>query len=301
MLKNPACLDPKPENLYFPPKKGDYVYFEGPPSQSVAYAADAAMFAYARYGQTRMNEEEFKQILRDAGFKTAEMIGDCFVDNSSTARGFFAANDELAILAFRGTEKDNKHDIEADLDALPVPQESLGGRSTGLVHQGFQRYLRPVWQRVTQLAGDYRASHNNQEIRITGHSLGAAIATLAFQQLQDDHTALYTFGCPRVGNQVFCDSVSALGQKHPCYRAVDLEDVVTHVPFDGLFGYQHPNFTVLWIDSNHKVVRNPSALTDIEDIKHLAMAYLRGELVDPLPGPLADHSPVRYCHWFSVA
>jgi Lipase (class 3) len=306
MLKNPACLDPRPDNLFYPPQRGDYVYFEGPPFDTTpgfhfsnaSWAADAAMFAYARYGNQRSNEAEFKGVLRNVGFAITETIGDCFADNVATGRGFFAANDNFAILAFRGTEKDDPHDIAADLDIIPWPEKDLGGRSAGLVHQGFQDYLISIWLTVAQLVRDYRRGHQNQQICITGHSLGAALATLAFHQLEDAHTSLYTFGCPRVGNQTFCNDLTLAAQTHGLYRIVDDEDVVTHIP-DGL-GYVHPVCTIFWIDASHQVIQNPPQMPDDrQDLEDLALDFLKGNVADPVPEPLADHSPVRYCHWIS--
>jgi len=306
MLRNIACLDPKPDDLYFPPARPDYVYFEGPPFQpsagfhyaNASWAADASMFAYARYGKDRSNDAEFKGILSKAGFAITETIGDCFIDNASTARGFFAGNDTFALLAFRGTEKDNAHDIEADLDLIPSEEKPLGGQSAGLVHLGFQKYLASVWNTVSELVREYRRNHQNQEICITGHSLGAALATLAFHQLQDPHSSLYTFGCPRVGNREFCNDLTLPAQTHGIYRIVDDEDVVTHIP-DGL-GYVHPVCTIFWIDGSHQVIQNPAQLPDDrEDLEDLALDFLKGRIIDPLPEPLADHSPVRYCHWIS--
>jgi len=314
MLKNPACLLPEPNNLFYPPKRGDYVYFEGPPFDptpgqkysDASWAADASMFAYARYVDKRSNEVEFKEILRDAGFTTTETIGDCFVDNASTARGFFAANDKFAILAFRGTEKGNLNDFAADAQFVPMFERRLGGRSAGLVHEGFQEYLSSVWTRVSQLVRDYRSGHQNQEIRITGHSLGAALATLAFHQLQDTHASLYTFGCPRVGNQAFCADLMLASRTQVMYRIVDNGDVVTHIPLGPLFAvalptdYVHPDCTILWIDQRHQVVQNPEHMPeDSKDMEELAFDFIKGEVGDPLPEPLADHSPVRYCHWIS--
>lgn len=309
MLKNLACLDLNPDNLYYPPKRGGYVYFEGPAFGAIpglhyanaSWAADADMFAYARYGKDRSNEVEFKGILRAALFTATETIGDCFVGNATTARGFFGGNDNFAILAFRGTEKDNPNDIAADLEAIPLPERALpGGPSAAFVHQGFQRYLGSVWTTVVQLVGAYRASHPNQEICVTGHSLGAALATLAFQRLRDVHSSLYTFGCPRVGNQAFCDDLMLAARTQSLYRVVDNEDVVTHIPI-GL-GYKHPNCTAIWIDANSQAaaVRDPASLPDDpDDAKDLCRDILGGNVADPLPRPLADHSPVRYCHWIS--
>jgi hypothetical protein len=308
MLKNLDCLKPTADNLYYPPAKGDYVYFEGPAFRSdpdfrfpnASWAADAAMLAYARYQSLRMNEADLNGIL-DQNFTTRGTIGDCFVDNASTGRGFFAGNDTFAILAFRGTEKGNNHDMLADLFALPVPEAVLGGPPAGKVHDGFQGYLKSSWTRVKQLVDGYRANHPAQEICITGHSLGAAIATLAFHQLQDQHTSLYTFGCPRVGNHDFCVSLEQMA-KNRMYRFIDYEDAVTHVPPP--VGYRHPECTTFVIDPQGGIKKDPAALpafkpTEAEVIKFFK-GTLEGTIDNPLPQALADHSPVRYCHWISL-
>jgi len=308
MLRNPACLDPVPENLFFPPKRGDYVYFEaparvpaGPYLVDAAWSADAAMFAYARYGSTRMQDAEFRNILNSAGFPSVETFGDCFVDNARTARGFFASNEDGAILAFRGTEKDNANDIAADADALLVPD--LGAK----VHRGFHDYLHSIWWRVAQVVQAYRTVHPAGNICITGHSLGGALATLAFAYLNDPAASLYTFGCPRVGDQAFCDRITAAARTERCYRIVDNQDVVTHVPLDVAgFEYAHPGITVLWLDPAGNLVVDPPGLPgDWTDVAHMALGFMNGHLLEflpkNLPRPLADHSPVRYCHWIGQA
>jgi hypothetical protein len=306
MLRNAACLEPTPENLFFPPKRGDYEYFETPrpvPGGSflldAAWAADASMLAYARYGNIRMREDEFSAILLGAGFTTVDTFGDCFVDNACTARGFFATNGERGLLAFRGTEKDNAYDLAADGDLLLI--DDSGTR----VHQGFHRYLRTVWWQVKRLVAAYRKDHPTQDICITGHSLGAALATLAFVYLGDPATSLYTFGCPRVGNKAFCDRITAAARAQACYRIVDNEDIVTHIPLlTAGFDYDHPGATLLWFDADGTMIANPPGHpSDWIDIAHMAQGFVNGHLLELLPAtlprPLADHSPVRYCHWLA--
>jgi len=308
MLHNLACLEPTPANLFFPPKRGDYTYFESqvpqpgsPVEVQAAWAADAAMLAYARYGSTRMNQEEFEGILRDAGLVDVHPIGHCFVDNAATARGFFAGNDAHAVLAFRGTEKDNAHDIAADADFLLVDGPA------GRIHLGFRSYFESVRTKVAQLVSDYRSDHPNQSLFITGHSLGGALATLAFVTLSDPASSLYTFGCPRVGDRRFCAEVEALAASRACYRTVDNEDVVTHVPFPvpGL-AYDHPEVTLLLLDPVGALKQNPlHPPRDRADLAELALGFVRGTSLDrlctPLPRPLADHSVVRYCHYMAGA
>ncbi len=304
MLRNPACLEPLPDNLFYLPRKGDYVYFEspspalsGPGLVAAAWVADAAMLSYARYASTRMQEAEFRAILGNAGYLEIEPLGDCFIDNAPTARGFWAANDDHALLAFRGTEKDNVHDVEADGDALLI--DGGGFR----VHQGFYRYLNTVLWRVRPLVASYRAAHPRQLIYMTGHSLGAALASLAFVYLNDTAARLYTLGCPRAGDQAFCSRLEANSGAAGSYRVVDNEDVVAHVPLlEPGFDYQHPSCTLLWFDPDGVMVTNPPGHpSDWMDLAHAAFGFLDSRhlslLPNPLPRPLADHSPVRYCHW----
>jgi Lipase (class 3) len=300
-----SCLDPTPENLCFPPTRGDYVYFETPPflpgeppTVSLSRAADASMLAYARFARQRMVLADLQGILTAAGYPDVQPIGECFVDGVNTGRGYFAYNDSHALLAFRGTEADNNNDKVADAEIDRTPEAGA------LVHSGFKRYLDAVWGQVRQCVADYRANHPNQNICITGHSLGGALATLAFTRLNDAASSLITFGCPRVGNPAYCNIVSAAARTRACYRAVDNLDIVTHVPPDFLNFYAHPSIAIYWLDPNHTLIVNPRALpSDSDAIAGLPGGFLTThwmeDLPNPLPEPLADHSPVRYAQYIA--
>src|SRR5277367_3368218 len=103
-ITSASCLDPTPENLRFPPKRGDYIYFETPPFRlgepaavSLSRAADASMLAYARFVQQRMFLADLQGVLASAGYPTVQPIGNCFVDGADTGRGYFASNDSQAL------------------------------------------------------------------------------------------------------------------------------------------------------------------------------------------------------------
>src|SRR5215472_8340606 len=302
-----SCLDPTPENLFFPPKKGDYIYLETPPFQpgepatvSLSRAADASMLAYARFVQQRMALADLQGILTAAGYPGVQPIGDCFVDGANTGRGYFAYNDSHALLAFRGTEADNNQDKAADAEIDRTPE------ADALVHSGFKRYLDSVWGQVAQFVAGYRANRPQQNICITGHSLGGALATLAFTRLNDPASSLITFGCPRVGDPAYCNVIAAAARTRACYRVVDNLDIVTHVPFDLLNTYAHPPIAIYWLDQGHTLRINPPNLPSDRDAitrlpgGFLATHWMEG-LPDPLPEPLADHSPVRYAQYVGKA
>jgi hypothetical protein len=285
-----SCLDPTPENLYYPPKRGDYIYFETPPYQpgespkvSLARAADASMLAYARFVQQRMVLADLQGILAAAGYPNSQPIGDCFVDGANTGRGYFASNDSHALLAFRGTEADNNDDKAADAGIDRTPEAGA------LVHSGFKRYLDSVWGQVTQCVASYRANHPNQNICITGHSLGAALATLA----------------PRVGNPAYCNVIATAARTRACYRVVDNLDIVTHVPPDFLNFYAHPPIAIYWLDQGPLRINPPNLPSDNDAIAKLPNGFLATHwmegLPNPLSEPLADHSPVRYAQYVGKA
>jgi hypothetical protein len=298
-----SCLDPIPESLCFPPKRDDYIYFETRPFQpdepatvSLSRAADASMLAYARFVQQRMVLAVLQGILAAAGYPSVQAIGNCFVDGANTGRGYFASNDNHALMAFRGTEADNNNDKAADAEIDRTPEAGA------LVHSGFKRYLDAVWPQVMQCVAGYRANHPKQHICITGHSLGGALATLAFTRLNDPASSLITFGCPRVGNPAYCKLIDTAADKRACYRAIDNLDIVTHVPSDFLSLFAHPTIAICWLDPGHALQCNPPNLpSDIDAIANLPVGFLTTHwmegLPNPLPEPLADHSPVRYAQY----
>ena len=66
----------------------------------------------------------------------------------------------------------------------------------------------------------------------TGHSLGAAFATLAVARYPP--RAVYTFGSPRVGNEAFAASLQVV----PIHRVVDNKDAVVLLPPEAM-GFRH--------------------------------------------------------------
>lgn len=134
------------------------------------------------------------------------------------------------IVCFRGTEPDQMTDVLADLKAWPKRS-----REKGFVHFGFAQALDKVYDEMVTYV-DRASSNMSEEHKIicTGHSLGAALATL-FASRKDAHE-LYTFGSPRVGTRSFVREISNDNIKH--YRFVNNNDIVTSVPL-ALMGYRH--------------------------------------------------------------
>ena len=142
--------------------------------------------------------------------------------NVNGAQGYLLKSDCGYVLSFRGTELKEISDLFADLQAGKRDEPS-GGR----VHHGFQHELNKLWPEVEAAVAGI------DKLYVTGHSLGAAMATIAASRLRDRVVALVTFGSPRVGTPRFVD-----GCTFTHYRVQNNCDDVTTVPMS-LFGFLH--------------------------------------------------------------
>ena len=324
-LRHTPLLPGTLQNLFYPPR--EYLYFKragevpfqrADQTGKAAWTADAAMLVYARYGARPMTPAELDDNFRRAGL-TYETIGGNPADwNAPGTQAIFATCGDFALCTFRGTEKDDPADITSDANILlvhepdyrPVSQDPgppLGHLSfvshlftaPCLVHRGFQLALNRVWEKVHSLVTGYRQQHPHAEICFTGHSLGAALAVLAFSRFSDPNISLYTFGCPRIGDAAFRDRVLSNTGKG-IYRYVNYNDAVAHVPPESLLYRQTPEKCFRFDQDGNLDIDDSSFKGDVEALQ-TAIAGLPGSIktgnLDEIPAPPAvvDHSPARYC------
>jgi triacylglycerol lipase len=189
-------------------------------SNNALCLACAANLAY-------MDEADIAPVIKAWGFSQFR-----FFDHKET-QAFVCGNSKTILVSFRGTEPSKLKDWMSDLKA----RKEKG--PVGKVHRGFKGALNKVWPDVTNYVSSIRT--RNQKLWFTGHSLGAALATLAAArtQLTDGVPVqgLYTFGHPRTGDQEFAQGLdSALSGL--VYRFVNNNDVVPRVPLREM-GYRH--------------------------------------------------------------
>ncbi len=315
------------KNLFFPPEKGEYSYFErarevpfktADSLTKAAWAADAAMLCYARHGLIRMTNQELEEYLAAGGMTLRAKIGENPENwNTPGTQAMFVTGDGFAILAFRGTEADDPQNVQDDAEFLLAPEPDYKSFATPplghlatilhlfsdpcLVHRGFQKALNRVWGQVYDQLARFRRESPAAEICLTGHSLGGALALLTYSRFRDANVSAYTIGCPRVGNETFVGRVAAAGKGH--FRCVNFNDLVTHIPLESAL-YRHAPITCHRFDENGLLdVQDDDKLdADLGVLERLIGGLPADLLADPkrlddLPAPpgLVDHSPARYC------
>jgi triacylglycerol lipase len=139
-----------------------------------------------------------------------------------------AENDRQVIIAFAGTDPGMWETVITDVQPI------LNGDN---VHTGFANAFAAVMPQLDTILDGV----NGRPVFFTGHSLGAALASLAALHAAEraiTATAIYTFGMPRVGGDTFRAKYSPLlGNR--TYRLVHGDDLVARVPLSALMGYRH--------------------------------------------------------------
>ena len=284
-----------------PPYK-DYEYFSGcehfpydPKTKEFSmvnawWLIEAATLSYAE-------EEYARGLFQKAGFFEVRY----FTDKSTQC--YVVSNKKFLVVAFRGTEsrkrkdKDDIRDIVKDIKADADIRLVDSGKK-GKVHRGFSDALDEVWQDLHVYVKGLQ--NEGRTVWITGHSLGAALATLAAYRYEDVQ-GLYTFGSPRVGNEDFVKDFCVTA-----YRFENNNDIVCKVPppLSGLYAHAGK---LKYIDIRGKIHDDISHWkrwkNAVEGRFKNAMSILGHGFQGLVPDAIKDHVPVLYAiHiWNSLA
>ena len=141
-----------------------------------------------------------------------------------------SATSRTAFVSFRGSS--DLADWLADINVVPENYSAVSG--FGNVHTGFQDVYETV--RTSIAANLATATAECDQILMTGHSLGAALAVLAAPDILRNMSSntlepqLITFAGPRVGIADFAAAFN--GAIKNCFRVVNFLDIVPLVPPD---------------------------------------------------------------------
>ena len=283
---------PSTELLLFPESDKEYIHFEDAQSHpfdhgaqgfsrvNAWWLADAALLAYWDEGPAR-------SIWRRAGLQfefLSEQGVQCHI----------GWNDAFVIVAFRGTQPNDWRDL-LDIARVEHAAWEFGG---GSIHKGFLDAHNRIWPSVESVFERFDPARHT--VWFTGHSLGAALATLSMDRFGRAR-GLYTIGSPPIGDRRFARGFNGrhVGR---CFRYVNHHDIVVHLPtwLEILIGsYKHVQERK-YIDAQGGFSRTSPSIADwlsIMGTRAVAPQVNGGREAArllPLPVPLVDHTPRRY-------
>lgn len=186
--------------------------------------AEMSRLAYA-------DQPTVKKTLGQHGFALTHWIGGETREQRGATNGtdgFIASRIDppLTVLAFRGTESNKPEDLLTDaLATSEVWDPKNPGH--GKVHRGFKQVYALIAEDVRGKLAQFGG-----RLLVTGHSLGAGLATVAAADLAGRPRAagatfaLITFGSPRVGDKAFKQALAGVDLQ----RFVDCCDMVARIP-----------------------------------------------------------------------
>jgi len=160
----------------------------------------------------------------------------------------------LTVIAFRGTvfSRAGRRHYQTNIATDLVPW-----MGAGLVHDGFHHAM---WQIVAAVR---RQRIDGENIVLTGHSMGAALAVLAARFLSARR--VHAFACPRIGNRAFAKNITAHVR---IIRYVNRGDFLSRLPFRGTVRGCDPEQTEAYVPAG-RVVR-------LSTFGHGISAYVSG-------------------------
>jgi hypothetical protein len=265
--------DPTRKSLY-QPEAGATILKTGGQFSEELVCAEAARLVYKKFERQDAAAEEIRQALSHAGFGDLSF----FSVEGTSALAACNAETSTAIVAFRGAEQDPT-DILIDLKGWP-----RNWPAGGKVHEGFYQ----AFNRIKPSIESWIAAHPGR-LLLTGHSLGAALATLATSIRIP--TRLLTFGSPRVGNDEFVSTLRGI----EILRYVDCCDIVTQLPPE-VAGFSHCG-DLRYIDQMGNILNVPPVESITEDRVQARVGYTFAyswRIGSVAVRDLADHSPINY-------
>lgn len=269
-----AVFNPQIGDRYF--DRADAIGFDPRSTQYVAgnswWLAELSRWIYNLDGTSRGNRSLPHRYLAAGGLREV-----AFFSNNGTHCALIAAEasrhaSQFAILVFRGSSQPRNWLS----NALTMPLRDN-------VHRGYDLALDQVWADIAP-----SLERLSCPVFYTGHSMGAALATLAARRKPPQ--AVYGFGSPRVGRRDLAGSF----EKIPLYRVTNYRDMASRIPSSRIYAHVGRLIYIshdgeLWINPHHSAVR-----ADGKRGTRMITQELNRDKNIWIPEPVSDHAPVNY-------
>lgn len=269
----------------FTPYVDTIVYLKPTATVTSGACAELSRLVYILFEKVAAEKTRLTNALQQGGYD----LMDVFDIQGTQAMAVSHKKSKECVVVFRGSEI-KWRDIKTDLTIVPEIWEH-----GGYVHKGFKDEFNRVWESMQAACGD-----RLNAAFFTGHSLGAAIATLAANEIKHRlhpmqvEPKLITFGSPCVGDADFV--VSSAG--FLVERYVNCCDLVPRLPPE-ITGFEHVG-TKIYYDSSGQIDTSPS-LQQFKD-RNLArirfMAHYAFDINAVKFRDLTDHTPINYVRLF---
>ena len=140
-----------------------------------------------------------------AGFKTTKVIYDPITDVNGLIG--YLPDDKSIYIAYRGSA--SPENWQVDLDSVKVDYDLWADECPKCkVHRGFYSAVNEISESIVAEVSSLHEQFPDYQIKVTGHSLGAALAQFTGMMLIKnglDVENMINFGCSRLGNKAYAE------------------------------------------------------------------------------------------------
>ena len=180
-------------------------------------------------GAAYCNKENYMDMVLD-GPANGFIVSNILYDKVTDLQGYIGIMPESKTIyvTFRGSSSILNWIV--NLNFKKIPYDSYPECKCS-VHEGFYKTTLNLKSSVIANINILKKKYNYNNVIITGHSLGAAIAQLMMMELNlnNIYSTVYNFGQPRVGDIKYANFVSFF-YKENLNRFTHYKDVVPHIP-----------------------------------------------------------------------
>jgi len=182
-----------------------------------------------------------------AGFVWTKTITDAASDTEGYV-GYLPADKSIYVV-YRGSS--SIRNWISNLNAFKTPYTTYP-ECNCQVHKGFFNDEQKVIAGVISEVKSLQSKHAGYSVKVTGHSLGAALAQLTSMDLLKAgiSNSVYNFGQPRTGDKSY---VAFVTPKLSIFRVTHNKDTVPHLPFNTEMEFYHV-CTEMFEDANGTVI-----------------------------------------------
>jgi predicted lipase len=210
---------------------------------SVPQAAQLGEFILAAYDLYAQGDPD--DFVPPDGYNLISKIyADDITDDTAEFKvfGFIGQSDSEVVVAIRGTEGVLEWILDFDFSLTAFPYVPAGNVENGFndFYSSFRTGKTDLAPRVVEALAELIQGGTVKTLWITGHSLGAALATLLAIDVAANGgfatPVVYTFASPRIGDKVFAGTYDGLVETS--WRIANQNDIVTDLP-PQFVGYTH--------------------------------------------------------------
>jgi len=187
--------------------------------------------AAAYCGKSSYKSRTFK------GPTTGFVVTAVIEDTATDTQGYvgYLPSDKSIYVVYRGSS--SIRNWISNLDSYKTPYTTYP-ECNCQVHKGFYQAEQKVFASVLSAVKSLLSSHAGYSVKLTGHSLGAALAQLTSMDLLKSGIAnsVYDFGQPRTGDKAYATFSTS---KISTWRVTHNKDMVPHLPFTTGMDFYH--------------------------------------------------------------